>query len=239
MAVYLLRNYAGYTASSTVPVTFPDSTEQSLIAQGMATAAFTTSMPAITGGPDGFVTQGGNLADAPQAGYTTATYPQGPLRLMAGSMAMGSAALTGYETNGVAQTAGTYNIVDIYVPYFNTWTGVIVLQGTTVGTNFLRGVVWGSDGVLIAASAAAGTVTASASTFLSVPFAAKVNLAPGRYFIGVQADGATDTIRHILSANGVIPTTGTQTGTFGTNANITTVPTTFTTAVGPICGLYT
>jgi len=63
---------------------------------------------------------------------------------------------------------------------------------------------------------------------------------PGRYFVGVQLDGATDTVRHMLSANGSAPTTGTQTGTAGTvPSSIPTVPTSFTTAVGPISWLYT
>jgi hypothetical protein len=81
MAVYLIRNYGGYTASSTVPVTFPDSTEASLIAQGLATAAQTTSWASTVGGPDGFVTQGGNTNDANQAGYTTPTNPAGSVDL--------------------------------------------------------------------------------------------------------------------------------------------------------------
>lgn len=238
MAVFLLRSYGGFAASSTVPVTFPDATESALIAQGIATAANTTSYSSLVGGPDGFVTQGGNVAIVPQAGYSQQTYYQGPLVLPV--IALGSAALTGYETNGVAQTAGTFNLIDIYVPYYNTWTGIAALQGTTVGTNKLIGAIWGSSGALIANSAVAGVTTSGASTFLNLPFTAKVNLAPGRYILGVQADGATDTLRHVLTANGQAWSTGTQAGTFGTvPATLTTVPVTFTTAVGPIVQLYT
>lgn len=239
MAVYLLRNYAGFTASSTVPVTFPDSTEASLIAQGLAIAANTTSWPSVTGGPDGIITQGGNVNDAPQAGYTTPTYYQGPLTWS--NIALGSLALTSYETNGVAQTAGTWNLTDIYVPYYNTWTGVSVLQGTTVGTNLIIVALFGSNGTLIANSTTAGVATASASTFKNCAFTAKVNLVPGRYIIGVQLDGNTDTIRHVLSANGAANlSTGTQAGTFATvPSSVTTIPVTFTTAQAPIVQLYT
>jgi hypothetical protein len=68
---------------------------------------------------------------------------------------------------------------------------------------------------------------------------APILLAPGRYFIGLQMDVATDTVRHVLSANGSNVICGTQAGTFGTIPNITTVSTTFTTAVAPICQLFT
>lgn len=238
MAVYLLRNYAGFTASSTVPVTFPDSTELSLIAQGFATAAQTTSMSSLVGAPDQFVTQGGNVAVADQGGYTTPTYRQGPSILP--NIALGSAALTGYETNGVAQVAGTWNYSEIFVPHNNTWTGAGCLNGTTVGTNKYIFALFGSNGVLIANTATAGTLTATASVMQNIAFTAPVNLARGRYFIGVQLDGATDTVRHVLAANGSNVICGTQTGTFGTvPAAITTVSSTFTTAVAPICQLYT
>jgi hypothetical protein len=43
----------------------------------------------------------------------------------------------------------------------------------------------------------------------------------------------------LLAANGSNVCTGTQAGTFGTvPASLTTIPVTFTTAVGPICQLY-
>lgn len=242
MSVYLLRPYMGYTASSTVPRTFDSDTETALITQGFALAvsAGAASISSLTNGPDALATQAGNIDRVSQQGYSTPTYPQGPLRLMAGGMALGSAALTGYETNGVAQTAGTYNMVDIFVPYVNTWTGVAVLQGTTVGTNFLRAAVWGTSGALLASSPAAGVVTAGASTFLLLPFTYPTELVRGRYIIGIQADGNTDTIRHMLSANGSMPSTTTLAGTFGTDVStLTTVPTTFTTAQAPICYLYT
>lgn len=237
MSVYLLKNYAGFTASSTVPVTFPDSTEAALIAQGYAIAAQTTAMESLVGGPDQLVTQGGNVAQATQAGYTTPTYRQGPSILP--TIALGSAALTGYETNGVTQTAGQWNYTEIFVPHYNTWAGAGVLNGTTVGTSKYIYALWGSTGTLIANTAVAGTLSANASVMQNIAFTAPVNLAPGRYFLGVQMDVATDTVRHLLAANGSNVICGTQAGTFGTVPNITTVSTTFTTAVAPIMQLYT
>lgn len=237
MSVYLLRNYQGFTASATVPVTLPDSTEAALIAQGLATAAQASAMTNLVGGPDAFVTVGGNIADVNQAGQTTPTYLQGPS--IWPNIALGSAALTGYETNGVTQTAGQWNYTEIFVPYWNTWKGAGVLNGTTVGTSKHLLALWGTNGTLLANTAVAGTTTAGASVMQNIAFTAPILLPPGRYFIGAQLDVATDTIRHLLAANGSFAINGTQAGTFGTVPNITTVSTTFTTAVSPICQLYT
>ena len=236
MAVILLRNYSTFLTGQTV--TLDASTEAALISQGIATdVSAGADATSVLGAPDMYATQGGNTSIIPQAGITSSpTYYQGPLRLPV--IALGSAALTGYETNGVTQTAGTWNFIDLYVPYVQTWTGAGVLNGTTVGTSKYIVAVWGSNGTLLANSAVAGTTSSGASTMQNIAFTSPITLLPGRYFLGVQMDVATDTIRHVLSANGAVPTTGTQAGTFGTTANITTVPTTFTTAVGPIMQLY-
>lgn len=235
MSVTLLRPYG--TFASGAIVTLPDSTEQALIAQGFATAAFTTSMPTIYGGPDQFVTQGGNIASANTAGMTTPTYYQGPLILPV--INLGSAALTGYETNGTAPVAGSINLTEIYVPYWNTWTGIGVLNGTTVGTDNHLVALYGSNGALIANSAVAGTVSAGASVMQNRAFTTPVTLAPGRYFLGVQSNGTTATLRHLLAANGSNVCTSVTAGTFGTVPATLTPPATFTTAVGVIAQLYT
>jgi hypothetical protein len=132
MAVYLLRNYGGFTASSTVPVTFPDSTEASLIAQGLATAAQTTSWASTVGGPDGFVTQGGNTTDANQAGYSTPTYLQGASIWPNIASALGAHELRDQRRRADRRPV---ELTEIYVPYFNTWKGAGILNGTTVGTH--------------------------------------------------------------------------------------------------------
>jgi hypothetical protein len=237
MSVYLLRAYGGFPASSTNPITFPDSTESALIAQGIAVAAGTTAMPAIYGGPDQFLTQGGNIASAPNAGVGTPTYYQGPL--IWPCINLGSAALTGYETNGAAPVAGSMNLTEIQVPYWNTWTGIGVLNGTTVGTDNHLVALYGSNGALIANSAVAGTVSAGASVFQNRAFLFPVTLAPGRYFLGVQSNGTTATLRHLLAANGSNVCTSVTAGVFGTVPATMTPPATFTTAVGVIAQLYT
>lgn len=234
MSVTLLRSYGTYASGATV--TLPDSTESSLIAQNFAVAAGTTSFPSFIGGPDQFLTQGGNQSPAPQSGISTFTYYQGPLNLPV--INLGSLALTSYETNGTAPVAGSMNLTEIYVPYYQTWTGIGVLNGTTVGTDNHLVALYGSNGALLANSAVAGTVSAGASVMQNRAFTAPITLAPGRYFLGVQSNGTTATLRHLLAANGSNVCTSVTAGTFGTVPATLTPPATFTTAVGVICQLY-
>lgn len=235
MSVTLLRNYNGFLSGAVV--TLPDSTESALIAQGLATAAGVTSTSNISNGPDMYVTQGGNVSVQPQAGISTPTYAQGPLRLPC--INLGSSALTGYETNGTAAVAGTMNLTEIHVPYLQTWTGIGVLNGTTVGTHNLLVALYGSNGALLANSAVAGVVSAGASVMQNVAFTTPITLVPGRYFLGSQFSGTTPTPRHLVALNGSNVCTGAQTGAFGTvPATLTTIPSTFTDAQGIISQLY-
>lgn len=234
MTVKLLHNYGSYLAGAYV--TLPDSTESALIAQGLATAAGTSTTVPNTDAGDAYTTIGGNTMNIQSSGLSTPTLYQGPL--MWPNVPIGAVALTTFETNGVAQTAGTFNLAEIYVPYAQTWTGVAVLNGTVVGTDNLIVAVYGTNGALLANSAVAGTLSAGASAFQNIPFTTAITLPAGRYFIGVQASGTTATLRHILAANGVNVCTGTVAGTFGTVPATITAPATFTTAVGVIAQLY-
>lgn len=235
MSVTLSRAYQGYASGATISL--PDSTEAALIAQGLAVAAGTTSLVSINGAPDQFITQGGNVQSVSQTGVGTPTYYQGPLRLPV--ISLGSLALTSYETNGTAPVAGTMYLTEIHVPYTQTWTGIGVLNGTTVGTDNHLVALYGTDGTLLANSAVAGAVTAGASVMQNRAFTSTITLVPGRYFLGVQSNGTTDTLRHLVSANGANASTGAQAGTFGTvPATLTTIPSTFTTAQGVIAQLY-
>ncbi len=234
MSVTLLRNYGSFLAGAVV--TLPDSTESALIAQGFATASTTSSVPAVLGGPDQFATIGGNIASIPQAGQSTPTYMQGPSILP--NLSLGTAALTAAGGSSV-HVAGTMNISEIYVPHWNTWKGIAVLNGTIVGTDNMLVALYGSNGALLANSAVAGTLSAGASTFQSRDFLTPVTLPPGRYFIGVQSNGTTATSNKFIAANGVNVLTDAIAGTFGTVPATITVPTTFTTAVGCVAQLYT
>jgi hypothetical protein len=237
MAVTLLRPYQTFATGAVV--TLPNDTETSLIAQGFATAANVTSMSVQIAGQQQIMTQGGNAAVIPQgsAGYGTPTYYQGPLILPV--INLGSLALTSYETSGTAPVAGTMNLTEIYVPYWNTWTGIGVLNGTTVGTDNMLVALYGTSGALLANSAVAGALSAGASVMQNRAFTSPITLAPGRYFLGCQSNGTTATLRHLLAANGSNVCTSATTGTFGTVPATLTPPATFTTAVGVISQLYT
>lgn len=234
MSVTLLRAYGGFASGAVV--TFPDATESALIAQGYATASISSSMPAILGGPDQYVTMFGNIADITQAGLTTPTYGQGPAILP--NMPLGTAALTAAGSSSV-HVAGTLNVSEIFIPHWNTWKGLAVLNGTIVGTDNMLVALYGSNGALVANSAVAGTLSAGASTFQNRDFLTPVTLAPGRYFCVVQSNGTTATTNKFVAANGVNVLTAAIAGTFGTLPSNIAVPSTFTTAVGCVCQLYT
>jgi hypothetical protein len=234
MSVTLLRPYGGFASAAVV--TLPPETETALIAQGLATASLTTSAVSGIGGPAYVVSQTGNQALAQQLGQSTPTLPQGPSILP--NIPLGVAALTAAGASSV-HVAGTLNISEIYVPYWNTWKGLAVLNGTVVGTDNMLVALYGSNGTLLANSAVAGTLSAGASTFQNRDFLTPVTLAPGRYWCAVQSNGTTATSNKFVSANGVNVLTTSVTGTFGTVPATITVPTTFTTAVGCVCQLYT
>lgn len=239
MAVYLSEPYGGFPASSTNPVVFPPQTEAVLIAQNKATAAGTTGGTNIAGAPAYYATQGGNKALVPQSGVgrDVANINQGPLIKTA--IPMGSLAFASYETNGTAPVAGTMYLTEIFLDYIQTWTGIGVLNGTTVGTDNHLVALYGADGTLLANSAVAGTLSAGASAWQDRAFTNPITLIPGRYFLGVQSNGTTATLRHLETALGATNSTGAQAGTFGTvPATLTTVPVTITNAQGVITRLY-
>lgn len=228
MSVTLLRAYAGFASGALV--TTDAATEAALVAQSLATY---TSTSATNPTPPPNLT--------PSATITAGTY--GPAVIS--NIPMGAAALTGFETNGVAQVAFEINLTEIYVPNWNTWTGASILNGTTVGTDSQVYWLFNSAGNMIAYTAIAGTLNATASVFQKIAFTTPVTLTPGRYFLGAQLNGANATPRHVLAANGAEPRCGTVAATASFAASLTalsaapiTVPTSFTTAKAPIMQLY-
>lgn len=131
---------------------------------------------------------------------------------------------------------GSVYVAELYLPEPMTATGVAVLNGATVGTDKLIGCLFSNTGAVVATSALAGTTTAGADAFQTLDFTAPVALSPGRYFIGVQCDGTTDTTRRI-AASTYLNAASVTAGVFGTVAAIT-APTTTTADAGPIGYLY-
>lgn len=234
MAVTLIRNYGPFLAGATVIL--PDDTEAALITQGLAATAGVVDTVAASQSQIQFISQGGNIAPIQVAGQGTPVSMQGPSILP--NLSLGTAALTAAGASSV-HVAGTLNISEIYVPHWNVWKGLAVLNGTVVGTDNMLVALYNSAGALVANSAVAGTLSASASTFQNRDFLTPVILAPGRYFCGVQSNGTTATSNKFVAANGVNVLTTSSTGTFGTVPATITVPTTFVTAVGVVCQLYT
>jgi len=247
MAITLVKAYQGFAVGA--GITFPAELETALVAQGMAVYDSVGSVnPAVVDPITGFVTSNTYGYSGPLTGAITAgTY--GPRVI--NNIQLGSSVLTGYETDGVAQTAWVANISDIWVPYWGTWTGAGVLAGTTVATTFVAMHLFNTAGFLLATTlitgGTVGTVMPTASVFAKQAFTTPITLSPGRYFIGVQVDATgADTIRHVLVANGAEPRCR-ATAALGASfvaslaalrAAPIAVPTTFTTALAPIVQLY-
>ena len=233
MTVTLNRAYGAYASGAVV--SFPDSTESALIAQGIATATANQpaqSAPSILGTLQQ-QTFGGNTSVQDNDGVTSPTVPQGP-RILPNTNIQAFASL-GTNTTLVS---GTLYRSEIFVPQLASWTGIGVLNGATVGTNNGLVAIYDSAGNFIQSSAVAGAVTVGANAFQNRAFIAPVLLGPGRYFLAYQANGATDTLRTHAAANGGNQMTASSTGTFGTLPTSFTPPTTFTADVGPIAWLY-
>lgn len=233
MSVTLLRAYSGFISGAIVQL--DAATESALVAQGLAVYTGTGSTPPNPPLQPTFDQQ------APAGAFTAGAYCPAVVT----NIPIGSAALTGFETNGVAQTAFKTNITEIFTPGWNTWTGASYLNGTGVGTDKAVIFLFDTNGKLIANTDIAGTTNAAgASVFEKVPFATPVTLPPGRYFLGLNLNGTTVTPRHVLAAFGAEPRSveyATATSFAASLATLQagiTVPTSFVTAKAPIMQLY-
>jgi hypothetical protein len=152
----------------------------------------------------------------------------------------GGVALTALETAGTAAGASTEEYcTELDLPYSVLITGLGILNGTTVGTDKHIAILRDSSGKVLATSAVAGTTTSGASTYQTHNFTAKYYaVGPARYFGCMQANGTTDTVRHAITAVNNNVLAGKLTGqTFGTVV-AATMPSTFTTALGPYFSIF-
>lgn len=151
-------------------------------------------------------------------------------------------ALTGINTNGTTLTANQTYFTDVFIPETaKVLTGIGILNGTTVGTD--KGIVmlFNSAGTLLANSAVTGggALTAGASTFQQYAFTAPyTTLNPGRFWIGYQSNGTTDTVRMVVTSTWIDVLTGSVAGANAVATASITPTTTFTTAVGPLSYVY-
>lgn len=120
-------------------------------------------------------------------------------------------------------------------------TGMNILVGSTGGTDTWYTGLYNSSGVLVASSTK-GTTAGTASTIQQIPFddgtnALTATITSGTYLLAVQSNGTTAKLGTINSP--IWPDiTGSQTGTAGTLAKITSVATTYTANLGPMASLY-
>lgn len=144
-------------------------------------------------------------------------------------------------TNTTDNTAGTVYLAEVFVPCNMTVTGIAIFNGTAVAGKG-KVMLYDSTGTRIAMSetATGGTTMTGTTAYQLIPFdPAPVQVkGPATYFIGATYDTTTHDLRgHVVGTFA----TGTDAGnTYATDSTFATVtlPTTFTTAVGPIASLY-
>lgn len=151
----------------------------------------------------------------------------------------GAVLYTSVNTTGTTLGATTLYCVETVLPYNKLLTGIALLNGTTVGTDKHYVALYDNTGNVVANSALAGVTTSGASVFQQFAFTSTYYaVGPAQYFACFQTNGTTDTVRMAVTGVNDNQLTKGQTGaTFGTLPALT-VPTTFTTAVGPYVYLY-
>ncbi len=152
----------------------------------------------------------------------------------------GGTAYTSLNTNGTTLAATTMYCTEIDLPFNKLLTGIAVLNGTTTGTDKHLVALYDATGNLLANSATAGATTSGTSAFQTFAFTTQYfAIGPAQYFGCMQTNGTTDTVRMIVTGTQDTYLTKGVTGqTFGTIPSTITVPTTFTTAVGPYEFVY-
>ena len=150
---------------------------------------------------------------------------------------------TAYTSAGTstAKATNTMYCTEFDVPYNKYVTGLAVMNGATATTDKEIAVLYDSGGNLLANSAVAGAVASGASTYQKRAFTSPYYVVgPAQYFACVQGDsGTTATLNLIVTGTSDFVLTqsyGSQ--TFGTIPPTITVPTSFTTAKGPLFFMY-
>jgi hypothetical protein len=149
---------------------------------------------------------------------------------------------TAYTSTGTATTEASAELycTEADLSFNKLLTGIAVLNGGTVGTDKHLVALYDASGNLLANSAVAGATTSGANTYQTFAFTTQYfAIGPAQYFACVQSNGTTDNIRMLVTGTqDTYLTKGITGGTFGTVPATITVPTSFTTAVGPYQFLY-
>jgi hypothetical protein len=153
----------------------------------------------------------------------------------------GGIAYASVTTDTVVAAATSMYCTELDMQASKYTTGLGILNGATVGTDKHIVILYDGTGNLLANSAVAGATTSGANTYQTYAFTTPYFVVgPAKYYACVQSNGTpTDSLRMIPTGNQDTYTTKAVTGqTFGTIAATFTVPTTFTTVVGPRWELY-
>lgn len=210
--------------------------------------ASTASLPNVA--DDGKDVAAGDLAcvggrtyecASPTSGAAT-WFPVAPLthptRVFTMPVNANAADLTGIGTDAAAAAATDLDYVEIFVPHRMTCTGAACLNGTTVGTNKVRYLLFNSAGTFVIGTATAGTTGSGQDVFQQIAWTAPVTLAPGKYFLGFKCDGTTHQNQRASAGSPMLLCEREGGHTFAGNANITSIATTFTADRAPIGYLY-
>ena len=160
----------------------------------------------------------------------------------------GGVLYTGINGSGTAVGATTMYCTEINLMGNKLLTGLSVLNGTTVTGNLRYVALFDSTGSLLVNSALAGQASVTASVYENYPFVNTAStpvagtyfaVGPAQYFACLQdnAVGSTTVRMAVTGQADQFLTKGTTGATFGTIPAFT-VPTTFTTAVGPYFSMY-
>jgi len=152
----------------------------------------------------------------------------------------GGTIYTSLNSTGTTLAATTMYCTELQIPYSKYVTGLGILLGTTGGTDKHLVALYDATGNLIANSAVAGATAGTASTYEQIAFTTPYYVVgPVQLFGCLQTNGTTATVRMLVtSVQDQYLTKGVTGQTFGTIPATITVPTTFTTAVGPYEELY-
>jgi hypothetical protein len=150
----------------------------------------------------------------------------------------GGVLYTGVGTS-TATVAGTLYCTEIDLPFNKLLTGIGKMNGATASTDNHIVALYDATGNLVAKSAAAGVLAASASNYQTIAFTTSYYaVGPAQYFGCVQSNGTTATLNMVKTGMQDTYLTKSIAGVFATIPATITVPTTFTTVVGPYLELY-
>jgi hypothetical protein len=203
---------------------------------GSCTRANVLYLPVIAFGVGGVAPTASDCIGGEWSTGPVAVYKNTVFRVLAPNS--GGTAYTSLDTNGAATVAGTLNCTELDLPATKLLTGLGVMFGTTAGGSDKHLVaLLDSTGNVLANSALAGATNSTASTYITFAFTSPYYAVPGQYFACTQSNGTSDTLRFLVTGTQDTYLTTSKTGTFGTIPTIT-VPTGFTTAVGPYMEAY-